>query len=137
MGLNLDLKEPLEYGDNGKPQFLKENPFPLCPKSPNCVRLSKYFSNLRPDQLMISVVTALHKMKPAVVKPDTENRTIKSVFNVFIFKDDFEIAVTGYENGAILHVRSASRIGYGDLGVNKYRMNKFLIELQGAMQSTS
>ena len=136
MGLQLTLKEPLQYGDNGEQEYLNENPLQNCPKSPNCLRLSKFFEDIRPDQLMLSVVNALHKMKPAVVKPDTENRTIKSVFNVFLFKDDFEIAITGYQEGSILHLRSASRIGYGDLGVNKYRMNKFLIELQGVIQSS-
>lgn len=125
------MEKPLSYGDNGEEQYLDENPLSQCPNSPNCVRISKYFKDIRPDQLMISVVTVLHKMKPAVMNPDTENRTVKSVFNVFIFKDDFEIAITEYEDGAILHVRSSSRVGYGDLGVNKFRMNKFLIELEG------
>ncbi len=133
MRFKINMEKPLNYGDNGEEQYLDENPLSLCPNSPNCVRISKYFKDIRPDQLMISVVTVLHKMKPAVMNPDTENRIVKSVFNVFIFKDDFEIAITGYENGAILHVRSSSRIGYGDLGVNKYRMNKFLIELDGVM----
>jgi uncharacterized protein (DUF1499 family) len=52
-----------------------------------------------------------------------------AVFRVLLFRDDVEVAVTPHEYGAVLHVRSASRTGRGDLGVNRRRVNALLTRL--------
>lgn len=50
---------------------------------------------------------------------------------VFRFKDDFVIEVRPAETGAAVHMRSKSRDGRGDLGVNAARIEAFFNELGG------
>jgi uncharacterized protein (DUF1499 family) len=41
---------------------------------------------------------------------------------IFRFVDDVEFRLVGAEN--VIHVRSASRVGYSDLGVNRKRVER-------------
>ncbi len=45
------------------------------------------------------------------------------------FKDDVTVAITRAEGGAVVNVRSKSRIGKGDLGTNARRIRAFQAEL--------
>lgn len=45
------------------------------------------------------------------------------ISNFFHFKDDFEIYFDRNKN--LIHIKSQSRVGYSDLGVNKERYEKF------------
>jgi len=45
---------------------------------------------------------------------------------LFKFRDDFVVRVTGSGSGSILDMRSASRDGQGDFGVNAARIESFL-----------
>ncbi len=47
---------------------------------------------------------------------------------VFRFKDDFELVLA---DGGLLHVRSASRVGYDDLGANRKRVEALRLALGG------
>ena len=42
---------------------------------------------------------------------------------LFRFVDDFALRVDG--SAGLLHIRSASRVGYGDFGVNRRRVERF------------
>jgi uncharacterized protein (DUF1499 family) len=44
----------------------------------------------------------------------------------WIFKDDVDVAVESDTAGSVLHLRSASRIGHSDLGVNRRRVQRIL-----------
>ncbi len=59
-----------------------------------------------------------------------ETRRIDAVFTVFLFKDDVALAIEPHEEGAALHIRSASRVGYRDFGVNRRRVKRFFAELE-------
>jgi uncharacterized protein (DUF1499 family) len=50
-----------------------------------------------------------------------------------VFKDDVQIAVDSMESGSRLHVRSASRVGQSDLGVNRRRVQRLLRHLEEAL----
>ncbi len=79
-----------------------------------------------------------HKSREEVIKIllevlDTESRVeiieqqshyIHAVFTIAImkFKDDLELFLPEDEN--VIHFRSASRVGYSDLGVNKRRLRR-------------
>ena len=44
-----------------------------------------------------------------------------------VFKDDVDVAVrTRDDGGSVLYVRSASRVGHSDLGVNRRRVRNLL-----------
>jgi uncharacterized protein (DUF1499 family) len=51
---------------------------------------------------------------------------------LFGFKDDIVVRVTPSGNGSRVDVRSLSRVGRSDFGVNANRVRKFLRQLAGA-----
>ena len=51
---------------------------------------------------------------------------------LFGFKDDIVVRVTPSGNGSRVDVRSLSRVGKSDFGVNANRIRKFLRQLAGA-----
>ncbi len=48
---------------------------------------------------------------------------------LFGFKDDIVIRVTGHGNGSRIDMRSLSRVGKGDFGVNAKRIRSFMEKL--------
>lgn len=48
----------------------------------------------------------------------------------FGFKDDVVIRMTAIEDGTLIDMRSKSRVGRGDLGVNAQRVQQYLAELE-------
>lgn len=50
---------------------------------------------------------------------------------LFRFKDDFVIEVRAGENGSVVHMRSKSRDGRGDVGANAARIDAFFAKLRG------
>ncbi len=64
-----------------------------------------------------------------VVNVDPENGIVEAVATTFWFgfKDDVVVRVTpGEDTGAVVDVRSVSRVGQGDIGANAARIMKFL-----------
>jgi uncharacterized protein (DUF1499 family) len=95
------------------------------PSSPNCVS-SRADAGDKVHHIRPLAGTDLSKVK-AVVQgmPRTEiveeaDGYLKAVFTsaLFRFKDDVEFE----QEGDVVHVRSASRVGYGDLGANRKRV---------------
>lgn len=102
------------------------NPLPECPKTPNCVRITRHMK-ITPEQSLQVSKRVLRQMEPSKTEVNEEIKSIKSVFTPFIFKDDVTIMVEEAEPGTCyLHIRSASRTGRSDLGVNRRRVKKFL-----------
>lgn len=101
-----------------------ENPLAACPDTPNCVRETRLFEEA-PAVLFERAEVALRSMGPLETVADSPTRRLSAVFRVFIFKDDVTLAVTPYDGGSALHIRSASRTGRRDFGVNRKRINKF------------
>ena len=110
-------------------QRLPENSLPPCPKSPNCVRQTRRF-DLPADTLFAQAQAALETLDPASLSATPETRRLDAVFTVVVFKDDVALTVKPHENGTALHIRSASRVGYRDFGVNQRRVNRFFAELE-------
>lgn len=106
-----------------------ENPLPPCPDSPNCIRTTKEV-NISVDLAYDSSVVALQSMKPYELRVTPDDYRIESVFVVLFFSDDMIIQLTPTETGnSYLHIRSASRTGYHDFGVNTRRVRTFLEKL--------
>lgn len=55
---------------------------------------------------------------------------LNAVFRVFIYKDDFIVLIEEEASASHLHIRSASRVGYSDLGVNRRRVKRFIRKLE-------
>lgn len=99
--------------------------FAPVPKSPNCVS-SRADAGDRQHHIaplagtdLAAVKTAMASMPRAELVSE-EAGYLKYVVTsaLFRFKDDVEFE----QDGDVVHVRSASRTGYGDLGVNRKRV---------------
>lgn len=100
-----------------------------CPSTPNCVSTVDTDSHyIKPIEHTLSSNLAKEKIKKIVLSQkrvelveDTENY-LKFVYSSFLFrfKDDVEFL---FEDNKI-QMRSSSRVGYSDLGVNRKRLEK-------------
>ncbi len=105
--------------------------FSPCPASPNCV--SSYAEDevhgieplpLPPEDdatgALRRVVESLPRTTIVTVDGDYLHATFAS--RIFRFVDDVEFLVD--RDARVVHVRSASRLGYGDMGVNRRRVEE-------------
>ncbi len=101
-----------------------------CPSSPNCVSslASDALHAIAPLQVrgpadsvvdrLAAVVLAFPRTELVAQTPDTLSVTFTS--GLFRFVDDVSFKVD--PAGSVIHVRSASRVGRGDLGANRKRV---------------
>ena len=109
-----------------------------CPKTPNCVSSDAADAehHVAAFKLALPVQQAWRRAKDAVM--DIPRTTIVEQTDsylraecrslIFRFVDDLELELRPGE--AIIAVRSASRIGTSDLGVNRRRVEQLRLELQ-------
>lgn len=103
-----------------------------CPPSPNCVcsqasdslhQIASLRFTSTPEQALSqlkSIITSLPRTK---IIAETESYLYAEFKTALMgFVDDVEFYLD--RNSNIIHVRSASRLGYGDLGVNRQRIEK-------------
>lgn len=97
------------------------------------LRLRRYEA---PEALLFDVARrAVQSLKWEVVSSDAEKKEIQAVVTtkVWKFKDDITIqARPGQPSGSVLWVRSASRVGKGDLGAN----TRHVMDLLAAVNAT-
>lgn len=101
-----------------------------CPTSPNCVstqaddeqhRIAPIISSLPAEDTMRGLKQVLAEMPRVTIvteRPDYLHVEFRSA--LFRFVDDVEFFIVPDEQR--IHFRSASRVGHGDLGVNRSRM---------------
>ena len=102
-----------------------------CPDSPNCIIVSKRFET-EPDQLFEFLDKAIADLNPHESEADSSELTIQSVFKIplFGFKDDVLAKVESNGSNSVVHIKSSSRVGYSDLGVNRRRVKKIFRKLE-------
>ena len=124
--------------ESGGAQPLPENPLPACRYSTNCVRRSLAY-DAGADRLFEAAERAVRATSGFTIgqmesiHPDPSARRFESTFRILGFKDDLAVTVRPRAGGAVLHVRSASRTGRGDLGVNRRRVRALLHEVAEAL----
>lgn len=108
-----------------------DNPLPECPSSPNCYRISLRY-NIAPDTLLKASEKALVEMGAGDIHVNGQDQEISAVFTIWLFRfrDDVALKVEQKSNQSLLHIRSASRKGYSDLGVNKHRVDQFVRRIE-------
>ncbi|MFB6231301.1 MAG: DUF1499 domain-containing protein [Salinibacter sp.] len=118
-------------------QPLPDNPLPPCPDTPNCERVSEGYEQ-SPEVLYSAAQEALDSLGPATLRLHPEERRVEAVYRVaLVFKDDVDVAVRARaDSGSALYIRSASRVGYDDLGVNRRRVERFFEALHQALDNT-
>ncbi|MCU7940966.1 MAG: DUF1499 domain-containing protein [gamma proteobacterium symbiont of Bathyaustriella thionipta] len=106
-----------------------------CPDKPNCIN-SEYpeqgnhylpplnIPKAKSTEIMTLAKITLLEMGAKIIKSENNYLLASFTSNLFRFVDDFELRLdkTTYK----LHIRSASRVGYSDFGVNKRRVERFI-----------
>ena len=119
---------------SGKPPGLVAGKLSMCPDKPNCVSSEQHGdavhylepvalqSAASPDPL--TVIKGVIADMGGVIQ-EQDGGYIAATFSspVFGFVDDLEVRVDPGER--LVHIRSASRVGYGDAGVNRKRVERF------------
>lgn len=123
-----------KYSQHGQAPGLRNGVLSKCSDKPNCV-CSEYRSDV---DHYIKPITSLQKKNQAITSEvlsiiksmngeqiTSSDNYIAATFSssIFGFVDDFEVRVDA--NQKVVHFRSASRVGYGDGGVNRKRVELF------------
>ncbi|MCG2589020.1 DUF1499 domain-containing protein [Rhodohalobacter sulfatireducens] len=130
------LQSIITYFFGSKPddfnQAADTSPFEPCPDSPNCTFDSVEF-NEKAEDLFEIVSSAINRIEPYEINTNSQSLQIDAVFRIpiFGFKDDVEIAVKPVDHEkSILHIKSSSRVGESDLGVNRRRIKRILTTIK-------
>ena len=107
-----------------------DGPLPLCDGSLNCYRIRRVY-NADPDTVLDAVRAALYDsgdwLTGRAVRVTPTEGGFRAIVKTGPFRDDVEVAVLpGAAGQAVLHARSASRIGENDLGLNRLRVRRLL-----------
>lgn len=108
-----------------------KHPFKPCPDSPNCIIYSTKFE-ITPEEMYRITLNAIYSLSPYLVEPDSQSLQIESVFRIFLFGflDDVSISIKPGETGnSEFHIKSASRVGNSDLGVNRRRVQRIIKQI--------
>jgi uncharacterized protein (DUF1499 family) len=114
-----------------------------CPQSPNCVssRAADGRHGIAPitfsgpveaaREKLVSVIASMPRAKIA----ESAGPYLRAEFSsaLFRFVDDAEFLMD--EGAQVIHVRSASRVGYSDMGVNRRRVEEIRTLFGGAGNS--
>lgn len=113
---------------------------PVCPSSPNCVSSQAQDADhvIAPFKITGNVEQAWAALKTALL---SQSRTVitseigdtlhaEATSLVFRFVDDIDAILEA--DAKLIHIRSASRVGYGDFGVNRKRVEMLRLQLQQA-----
>lgn len=108
-------------------EFSKPHPLPPCPVTPNCVRTSLVFdAGMEKVHEVLTHIFEREAHRFEVIAP--KRIELHAVYRIplFGFKDDVDVILEEADNETILFIRSASRVGKFDLGVNKRRVKRIL-----------
>ena len=106
---------------------LPKNPLARCTIPTNCYRKSRAFDR-SPDKLFADALACVRELSGLTIghaveiEREQQQLRLHASFRVFVFTDDLDLTVAPFDGGAVLHVRSASRVGAGDLGINRRRV---------------
>ena len=101
------------------------------------------YADIQPIVVPVSVPDAIAAAEQLVEErgwelvaadPATGRLEATDTVSIYRFKDDVVLRITPNPNGegSIVHMRSVSRVGVSDLGVNAERIRAFLADLQAA-----
>jgi uncharacterized protein (DUF1499 family) len=105
---------------------------PPCPESPNCVssqasdashRVEPFTFDTRPEVALQRLIQAIES-EPRITLVKEEGGYLHAEARSFLFRfvDDIEFMLDA--NSGLIDVRSASRTGHSDFGVNRRRVER-------------
>lgn len=109
-----------------------------CPNTPNCVisqssdaehSIEPLTYNSTPAEAMADLKAAIQAMKKTKIITENKNYLYAEFTSAIMgFVDDVEFYLD--EGAKVIHVRSASRLGQSDLGVNRKRIETIRTKLK-------
>ena len=117
---------------------VRDNRLSSCPSSPNCVssqasderhRIAPLAFNGDPDAAFARLKQVLARRNDTAVIDESPGY-LRVELRTTLFVDDGEFLLD--RAGQVIHVRSASRVGYSDLGKNRSRMEDIRREFSPA-----
>ena len=113
---------------------------PPCPNTPNCVSsqaadtehlIAPFRIKGNPEAAFAALKTALlQQIRTVITGMTAESLHAEATSLIFRFVDDIDALLDA--NAGVIHIRSASRVGYSDLGVNRRRVEALRTALQQA-----
>ena len=109
---------------------VKDGKLALCPSKPNCVssqtdnpahkieHISYKSGRAEVYSILVDIIKNIKRTK--IVSKKDNYLHVEFTSGIFRFVDDVEFYFEDNKN--IIHVRSASRLGYSDMGVNRKRI---------------
>ena len=108
-------------------EISEKNPLPPCPPTPNCIRTTEKFrSGLEKVYDAFTKIFEDEAHHWEVIDPKRIELHAVYRIPVFGFKDDVDVIMEESEGVTIVYIRSASRVGAYDLGVNNRRVKRIL-----------
>ena len=112
---------------------VKDGKLAACPGSPNCVNSQSQDAQSKIDPLPAVAIADLRKVIESMERTTIIEQTDNYLYAEFKSKlmgyvDDVEFYLDPNEN--VIHVRSASRLGKSDLGVNRKRVEEIREKLK-------
>ncbi|MDP1771378.1 MAG: DUF1499 domain-containing protein [Methylobacter sp.] len=117
-----------------------EKKLAACPSSPNCVSsqaaddghfIAPFKIIGKPEEAWSVLKNALISQSRTVITNETGDTVhAEATSLVFRFVDDIDAILDA--DARLIHIRSASRTGYGDFGVNRKRVETLRSQLQQA-----
>lgn len=120
-------------------QAVRDGQLPACPESPNCVssqatderhQIAPLSFQGDPQESFATLKKVLAKRKDTQILSESAT-SIEVEFHTLLFVDDGQFLLD--QEGQVIHVRSASRIGYSDLGQNRKRIEQIRREFSEAL----
>lgn len=115
-----------------------EKKLAACPSSPNCISSQAADADhfIAPFKITGNIEDAWAALKKALLsqsRTEITNETgdtlhAQATSLVFRFVDDIDAILD--KDARTIHIRSASRVGYGDFGVNRKRVETLRAQLQ-------
>jgi uncharacterized protein (DUF1499 family) len=109
---------------------IKNGKLSPCPSSPNCVSSQAADAAHRvspltytgPAREAMAKLTAIVRSLPRTTIITTTDTYLYAEFTSFLFRFTDDTEFLADDTAKVIHVRSASRLGYSDLGVNGQRI---------------
>lgn len=117
-------------GERPKNLGVKDGGLAACPSSPNCVssfaaeeghRIAPFSFNDEPAVAFARLTQMIRQRSDATIIEERSNY-LRVELRTTLFVDDAEFLLDGEKK--VIHLRSASRLGYSDLGKNRRRVEE-------------
>lgn len=116
-----------------------DGPLPPCGPALNCYRSRRAVSV--PPQTALATAEAVlrgasHPLSGRVVSVEGTADGLRAVFQIGPFRDDVQVAAEARgETGSMLYLRSASRSGNADMGLNRRRGERLLADIAARIEA--